>query len=71
MLNPALAKDSWLYVLGMGALFGFVAYATYDLTNLATMKDFPLKIVLIDLLWGTLLTATVATGAFFIVRTLT
>ncbi len=70
VLNPALAKDSWLYALGMGALFGLVAYATYDLTNLATMKDFPLKIVIIDLLWGMLITAMVAVGAYFIVKAL-
>jgi uncharacterized membrane protein len=43
-----------------GAALGFVAYATYDLTNLATLKGFPLRVVVVDMLWGTLLTATVA-----------
>lgn len=38
LVNPALEKDSWQYALGYGALLGFVAYATYDLTNLATLK---------------------------------
>lgn len=62
---PALAYGSWIYALGMGALLGFVAYATYDLTNLATMKGFSKKIVIIDLAWGAFLTAVVATGAYF------
>ena len=71
VVNPALAKESWQYALGIGALFGLVAYATYDLTNLATMKDFPLKIVIIDLAWGMLITAAVSVGSFFIIRALT
>lgn len=70
VLNPALERGSWQYAAGMGALFGLVAYATYDLTNLATMKDFPLKIVIIDLIWGAVLTAVVATGAYFVVMAL-
>lgn len=70
VVNPALAKDSWQYALGMGALFGLVAYATYDLTNLATIKDFPLKIVIIDLAWGMFITAAVSVGSFFIIRVL-
>lgn len=68
VLTPALQRESWLYALGMGALFGLVAYATYDLTNLATMKDFPLKIVIIDLLWGMSITAVTSVGAYFIVK---
>ena len=71
VVNPALAKESWQYALGIGALFGLVAYATYDLTNLATMKDFPLKLVIIDLAWGMLITAAVSVGSFFIIRALT
>lgn len=70
VVNPALAKESWQYALGVGALFGLVAYATYDLTNLATMKDFPLKIVIIDLAWGMFITAAVSVGSFFIIRAL-
>lgn len=54
----------------MGALFGFVAYATYDLTNLATMKGYSRKIVVIDLLWGALITALTATGAYLAVQLL-
>lgn len=66
VLSPALNQLSWHYALGYGALFGFVAYATYDLTNLATLKSWPAKLVFIDLAWGTFLTATVATLAYWI-----
>ena len=68
VITPALEKGSWLHALGYGALFGFVAYATYDLTNLATLKGFSSKIVVIDLLWGAGLTAVVSTGAYAIVK---
>ena len=44
----------------LGALFGFFTYATYDLTNLATLKDWPLSIVFVDILWGTTLGALVS-----------
>ena len=47
-----------------GGLFGFVAYATYDLTNLATMKGFSAKVTAVDMLWGALLTAAVAAAAY-------
>ncbi len=62
VITPALNNDSWFYATYMGALFGLVAYATYDLTNLATLKGFSAKIVIIDLIWGALLTSIVATG---------
>ena len=60
VINPAISKGSWVYALGMGALFGLVAYATYDLTNLATLKGFTNKLVVVDLIWGAFLTATVS-----------
>lgn len=69
-LTPALEKDSWLLAAGLGALFGFIAYATYDLTNLATLKDWPLKLVIVDLLWGAVLTGTVTTLSFFALKQL-
>lgn len=65
---PAVAAGDWKVALGYGALLGLVAYATYDLTNLATLKGFPVKIVIIDLIWGTLLTGTVATLTYLIVN---
>lgn len=60
VVTPALAKGSWLYALGLGALFGLITYATYDLTNLATLKNWPLVVTLVDLLWGAVLAASVS-----------
>ena len=68
VLSPALEKGSWLHALGYGALFGFVAYATYDLTNLSTIKGFTLKVVVVDMLWGACLTAAVSALAYGIIR---
>lgn len=68
VISPALEKGSLSYALTRGALFGFVAYATYDLTNLATMKGFTTKVVVVDLAWGALLTATVASVTFAILH---
>jgi uncharacterized membrane protein len=65
---PSVDDDSVLHALGRGALFGFLAYATYDLTNLATLKDWPLSITIIDITWGTILTGVVSVAGFFIVR---
>lgn len=60
--------EDWTSAAGYGALFGLFAYATYDLTNLATLRDFPVRMALVDLGWGTLLSGIVAAGAFVIVR---
>ena len=57
---PALETGDWRTALVRGALFGFFAYATYDLTNLATLKVWSLKISLIDMAWGSILTAATA-----------
>jgi uncharacterized membrane protein len=65
---PALEKNSLRQALVMGALFGFFAYATYDLSNLATLKDWPVNVVFADILWGVFLTAIVAAASFFIGR---
>jgi uncharacterized membrane protein len=61
-VSPALGERAWTSALIHGALFGFFAYATYDLTNLATLRGWPLSLSLIDMAWGTVLTA-VAAGA--------
>ena len=68
VINPAVEKQSVVKALAFGALFGFIAYATYDLTNYATLKGFPLNIVFIDLAWGTVLTALVSTAGYYIVK---
>jgi len=65
---PALERHSLRQAVVLGALFGFFAYATYDLTNLATLKDWPVKVVFVDILWGMVLTASVAAASFFIGR---
>ncbi len=67
-IMPAVEKDSLMKAILLGALFGFFTYATYDLTNLATLKDWPLKIVLIDIVWGAVLTASVSTSGFLIMK---
>lgn len=57
---PALEDQSALTALVYGALFGFFAYATYDMTNYATLKNWSLTVSLVDVLWGTILTGTAA-----------
>jgi len=56
VISPATDKGSVWYALGAGAFFGLVAYATYDLTNLATLKGWPVSLTVIDLCWGTFVT---------------
>jgi uncharacterized membrane protein len=62
-VRPALASGDWRTAALYGALFGFFAYATYDMTNLATLKVWSLKVSLIDMAWGTLLTGVTASAA--------
>jgi uncharacterized membrane protein len=57
---PAIERDSLAWALTLGALFGLTTYAAYDLTNLAVLEGFPLKIAIVDLLWGTVLCASVS-----------
>ena len=55
-------SEALIKAVAMGALFGFFAYATYDLTNLATLKSWPVGLTLLDMAWGSLLSA-IAAGA--------
>lgn len=64
VLMPAVEKGSARLAAFNGAAFGFVTYATFDLTSLALIRDWPLAITLVDLAWGTVLTATVSWVAF-------
>lgn len=50
----------------MGSLLGLVAYGAYDLTNAATLKDWPLSMTVLDMGWGTLLTGSVSAGTFYL-----
>ena len=63
---PALEKGSWIRALIWGGLFGFFTYATYDLTNLATIKGWPLKVVVVDMIWGIILCSSVSVISFHI-----
>jgi uncharacterized membrane protein len=54
------AGAGWGRVLATGAMFGFFAYATYDLTNLATLKQWPVGLSLLDMAWGTMVSAVSA-----------
>ena len=64
---PGLKSGSLMQGLALGAALGFVAYGTYDLTNLSVMNGFGFKIAMIDLIWGTCLSAITSTIAFFII----
>ena len=67
-IMPGLEANSITKAIALGALFGFLAYATYDLTNLATVKDWPLIVTMVDLVWGTVLTGTVAAGGYYLAK---
>lgn len=67
VLQPALEKQSLMHAFIIGAFFGFVTYATYDLTNLATLKDWPITITIIDLIWGTVLSSSVSAISYLII----
>lgn len=67
-VRPALAAQSLSQAALWGALFGFFTYATYDLTNLATLRDWPITVVVVDIAWGTLLCTLVASVSYLIGR---
>ena len=66
VISPAMERGSWTHALIFGALFGLVCYATYDLTNLAVAKDWPLLVTIVDLAWGAVLAASVSVVTYFI-----
>ncbi len=66
VLKPNLNNFQIFDAFWMGALFGLVAYGTYDLTNLATIKNWSLKVTIIDLIWGGVLTSTVSSLSIWI-----
>lgn len=68
VISPALAKESWQSALLMGMFFGLITYATYDLTNLATVKDWPVLITIIDLVWGSVVSGATALISYLILR---
>ena len=70
-VRPALASGGWKTALVHGALFGFFTYATYDLTNFATMKVWTLRVTLLDVAWGTVLTGITASAGALAARRFT
>ena len=66
VISPAVEKHSWVHALLFGALFGLITYATYDLTNLATLKDWPLLVTVVDLIWGSVLASSISLITYFI-----
>ena len=60
VITPAVEKHSLMHAVLFGALFGLICYATYDLTNLATLKDWPVLVTVVDLLWGSFVSAAVS-----------
>jgi len=66
VIEPAMEKGSWTHALLFGALFGLITYATYDLTNLATLKNWPLLVTIVDMAWGATLGALVSVVTYFI-----
>jgi len=66
VVTPGLEKGSFWSTVLSGALFGLCCYATYDLTNLATVQNWPLIVTIVDLIWGTFLSATIAAISFLV-----
>jgi len=66
VISPAIQKHSWTHAILFGALFGLISYATYDLTNLATIKGWPVLVTLVDLAWGMVLSASVSLFTYLI-----
>lgn len=67
VIYPAIEVDSFLKAVFLGSLFGLITYATYDLTNLATLEGWPVSVTIIDLIWGTFIGLSVSSITYFIV----
>lgn len=68
VVTPGIEKGSFWSTVLSGALFGLCCYATYDLTNLATVQNWPLIVTIVDLIWGTFLSATIAAISFLVFK---
>jgi len=67
-VQPALKSGSWQTALLNGAVLGMLCYATYDLTNMATLKNWSFTVVWVDIIWGIVLTGSVSTLSFLAAR---
>ena len=70
VLYPSLADQNITNLITRAVLFGFITYATYDLTNLATVRDWPIQITIIDLSWGTTLSTSGSVISYLIINQL-
>lgn len=68
VISPALLKGDVLYAILAGAFFGLVTYATYDLTNMATVRNWPTLITILDLIWGSFVSSATATVSYWIIK---
>jgi uncharacterized membrane protein len=67
-VNPSLKESRWQTAILNGALLGALCYATYDLTNMATIAKWPIEIVIIDIIWGMVLTGSVSVITYLLVE---
>lgn len=70
-IQPAIQAQSWKVAALYGAILGLVAYGTYDMTNLATLRNWPMAMSFVDLAWGTALTAVSASAGYLLARAFT
>lgn len=66
---PALETGDWMKAAMLGGFLGLLAYGTYDLTNLATLKNWPLQMTIVDMVWGAVVSAASAAGAVLLLKT--
>ena len=67
-ISPALREQNWLMAVGLGLALGLVAYGSYDLTNMATLKGWSLSLTLVDIAWGAFVSAVSALAGFYVAR---
>lgn len=67
-ISPALREQNWLMALGLGLALGVIAYGSYDLTNMATLKGWSLSLTLVDMAWGAFISAVSALAGFYAAR---
>ena len=65
---PAMETGDWIKAAMLGGFLGLVAYGTYDLTNLTTLKNWPLPMTIVDMVWGAAVSAVSAAGAVLILK---
>jgi uncharacterized membrane protein len=70
VILPAVTNGNWRDALIKGAVFGLVSYATYDLTNLATINKWPVIVTIVDMIWGTVLTGAISYLTFIMAKRL-